>query len=116
MLIYLKISIYYYIIIGSGKLPYNIREPGKSVKSEWRKRAAEFETDETAEKIRSFGGPKNKEMGGRWINDDEYTSIDGTISQGGMPYKLWTLDEPIPISPTDARALIKANLIRRVRK
>ncbi len=97
-------------------MPYNIREPKKSVKSEWRKRAAEFETDETAEKIRSFGGSEKNEIGGKWLSDDEYVSIDGIRSQRGMPYKLWTRDEPIPISPTDARALIKANLIRRVRK
>ena len=97
-------------------MPYNVKEPKKSVKSEWRQRAAEFETDETAEKIRSFGGPKKNEIVGGWLSDDEYISIEGIRSQGGMPYKLWTRDEPIPISPTDARALIKANLIRRVRK
>ena len=96
-------------------MPYNVKEPKKSVKSEWRKRAAEFETDETAEKIRSFCGSGN-EIGGTWISEDEYVSIDGNRSHGGMPYKLWTRDEPIPISPTDARALIKANLIRRIRK
>ncbi|MDQ1253588.1 MAG: hypothetical protein QG646_2767 [Euryarchaeota archaeon] len=97
-------------------MPYNVKEPKKSVKSEWRKRAAEFETDETAERIRSFVAPEKNEIVGRWLNDNEYMSIDGEINQGGMPYKLWTRDEPIPISPTDARALIKANLIRRVLK
>jgi hypothetical protein len=97
-------------------MPYNVKEPKKSVKSEWRKRAAEFETDETAERIRSFGESQKNEKGGRWLSDDEYVSIDGTRSWGGMPYKLWTRDEPIPISPSDARALIKANLIRRIRK
>lgn len=97
-------------------MPYNIKEPRKSVKSEWRKRAAEFETDETAEVIRSHGGSEKKEIVGRWINEDEYISVDGIKSQGGMPYKLWTRDEPIPISPTDARILIKAHLIRRVQK
>ncbi len=97
-------------------MPYNVKEPKKSVKSEWRKRAAEFETDETAERIRSFGRSEKNEIGGRWLNDDEYISIDGSKNQGRMPYKLWTRDEPIPISPTDARALISANLIRRVRK
>ena len=97
-------------------MPYNVKEPKKSVKSEWRKRAAEFETDETSERIRSFGRSEKKEIGGRWLNDDEYISIDGTKNKGTMPYKLWTRDEPIPISPTEARALIGANLIRRVRK
>jgi hypothetical protein len=96
-------------------MPYNVKEPKKSVKSEWRKRAAEFETDETAERIRSFGGPEINEIVGRWLSDDEYISIDGIRSQG-MPYKLWTRDEPIPISPTDARVLIKANWSRRVQK
>ncbi|RPJ79608.1 MAG: hypothetical protein EHM20_00910 [Alphaproteobacteria bacterium] len=96
-------------------MSYNTKEPKRSVKSEWRKRAAEFETDETAERIRSYGESKKKEIGGKWVNDDEYISIDG-IRTGGMPYKLWTRDEPIPISPTDARALIRENLIRRVRK
>ncbi len=97
-------------------MPYNVKDPKKSVKSEWRKRAAEFETDETAERIRSFGGQEKNEIVGRWLSEDEYIAIDGTKNQGGMPYKLWTRDEPIPISPMDARALIKANLIRRVRK
>lgn len=97
-------------------MPYNVKEPKKSVKSEWRKRAAEFETDETAERIRSFSGQEKNEIVGRWLSDDEYIAIDGIKSHGGMPYKLWTRDEPIPISPTDARALIKANLIKRVRK
>jgi hypothetical protein len=98
------------------KMPYNVKEPKKSVKSEWRKRAAEFETNETAEVIRSFGSSNKNQTGGVWINDDEYISIEGIRNKGGMPYKLWTRDEPIPISPTDARALIKANLIKRVRK
>ena len=97
-------------------MSYNIKEPKKSVKSEWRKRASEFETDETAEGIRSFGGSKKNEICGKWISDEEYISIEGVKSQGGMPYKLWTRDEPMPISPTDARSLIRANLIRRVRK
>jgi hypothetical protein len=97
-------------------MPYNVKEPKKSVKSERRKRAAEFETDETAERIRSFGGSGKNEIGGTWISDDEYVSIDSTRSHGGMPYKLWTRDEPIPISPTDARTLIKSNSIRRVKK
>jgi len=34
------------------KISYNMKEPLKSVKSEWRIRAAGFETDETAEVIR----------------------------------------------------------------
>jgi hypothetical protein len=97
------------------KMPYNVKEPKKSVKSEWRKRPADYESDETAEKIRSYGESKSNEIGGRWINDDEYISIGGIRSPGGMPYKLWTRDEPIPISPTDARTLIKSNLIRRAR-
>jgi hypothetical protein len=96
-------------------MPYNIKEPRKSVKSEWRKRSAEFETDETPEVIRSYCGSGKKETVGKWINEDEYVSLAGIKSHGGMPYKLWTRDEPIPISPTDARILIKANLIRRVK-
>lgn len=97
-------------------MPYNIKEPRKSVKSEWRIRAADFETDETAEVIRSYDGSENKEIGGKWINEDDYISIGGIKSQGGIPYKLWTKYEPIPISPADARILIKAHLIRRVKK
>ena len=96
-------------------MPYNIKEPRKSVKSEWRKRSAEFETDETAEIIRSYFESEKKETIGRWINEDEYISLAGTKSHGGMPYKLWTRDEPIPISPADARTLIQASLIRRVK-
>ena len=44
-------------------MPYNTKEPKKSVKSEWITRVAEFETDETAERIRSFGGSKKTETG-----------------------------------------------------
>ncbi|WP_440945314.1 hypothetical protein ACSAZL_14350 [Methanosarcina sp. T3] len=97
-------------------MTYNARKPGKSVKSEWRMRAADFETGEPSEVIRSYGGPEKKEIVGKWISDDVYISISGTKSRGGMPYKLWTRDEPIPISPTDASMLVKAHLIRRVRK
>lgn len=97
-------------------MPHNINEPRKSVKSEWRKRASDFETGEAAEVIRSYGGSEKKEIVGKWISDDVYVSISGTKSRGGMPYKLWTRDEPIPISPTDARELIRANLIRRVKR
>ena len=96
-------------------MPYNIKEPGKSVKSEWRKRSADFETDKTAELIRSYSGSEMKETVGTWISEDEYISLAGIKSQGGMPYKLWTRDEPIPISPTDARMLVRANLIRRAK-
>ncbi len=41
-------------------MPYNVREPKKSVKFEWRKRTAEYETDETAERIRTFDGSEKK--------------------------------------------------------
>ena len=97
-------------------MPYNAKEPRKSVKSEWRMRAADFETSEPSEVIRSYGGSDQKETVGKWISDDVYVSIDGIKSSGGMPYKLWTRDEPIPISPTEARKLIRAHLIRRVKK
>lgn len=97
-------------------MTYNARKPGKSVKSEWRMRAADFETGEPSEVIRSYGGPEKKEIVGKWISDDVYISISGIKSHGGMPYKLWTRDEPIPISPTDASMLVKAHMIRRVRK
>lgn len=97
-------------------MPHNTKEPRKSVKSEWRKRASDFETSEPAEVIRSYGGSEKKEIVGKWISDDIYVSISGIKSRGGMPYKLWTRDEPIPISPTDTRALIRANLIRRVKR
>ena len=97
-------------------MPYNAKEPIKSVKSEWRMRAADFETSEPSEVIRSYRGSDKKETVGKWISDDVYVSIDGTKSCGGMPYKLWTRDEPIPISPTEARTLIRAHLIRRVKK
>jgi hypothetical protein len=95
---------------------YHAREPKKSVKSEWRMRAADFETGEPAEVIRAYYGPEKKETAGKWVSEDTYLSINGLRSQGGMPYKLWTRDEPIPISPTDARELVRSHLIRRVSK
>ncbi|MEL7665450.1 MAG: hypothetical protein AAGU10_15155 [Methanosarcina mazei] len=95
---------------------YDGKNLRKSVKSEWRMRASDFETSEPAEVIRSYGGSDKKETVGKWISDDEYVSINGIKSHGGMPYKLWTRDEPIPISPTDARILVRANLIKRVKR
>lgn len=97
-------------------MAYNAKETRKSIKSEWRMRASDFEAGEPAEVIRAYGGPDKKEIVGKWISDDVYISIDGIKSRGGMPYKLWTRDEPIPIFPTDARILVRANLIKRVKR
>lgn len=97
-------------------MPDRVKGSRKSVKAEWRMRPSDFETDKPSELVRSYRGPEKKWTAGKWISDSVYISLNGIRSLGGMPYKLWTRDEPIPISPTDARELIRANLIRRVKR
>lgn len=41
-------------------MAYNAKETRKSVKSDWRMRAADFEAGEPAEVIRSYGEPDKK--------------------------------------------------------
>jgi hypothetical protein len=94
-------------------MAYKTRKETTDVKSTWDKNPVDFVTDETAAEIRSIGGSQRYGQGGKWINNVVYQSIGGYRSRGGMPLKLRTKDEIIPISETDATELLNANLIKR---
>ena len=96
-------------------MPYNAKEPRKSVKSEWRMRAADFEPvnpPKLSGHMEDLIKKRQLENGLVMMCMSQLTVLKAV----GTPYKLWTRDEPIPISPTDARTLIRAHLIRRVKK
>jgi hypothetical protein len=95
-------------------MAYSIRKPKENVRAHWEENTIGFETDKTADEIRSFGGSQKYGIGtgGKWINDVIYQSIGGYRSRGGIPLKLRTKDEIIPISETDAQELLNAKLIK----
>lgn len=93
-------------------MAYNIRKETKDVKSAWDKNPVNFVTDKTAAEIRSIGGSQKYGQGGEWISNAVYQSIGGYRSRGGIPLKLRTKDEIIPISETDAIVLRKEELIK----
>jgi hypothetical protein len=93
---------------------YHTREPHNNIRQQFDDKPVDFVTDLTANEIRSSGESQRYGQGGRWKNPNIYLSIGGYASRLGMPFKLQTTDEIIPISPTDAKELKKAGLIRDV--
>lgn len=79
----------------------------------WERRPVGFETDKTADEIRSAVGSQKNGPGGKWINNKIYQSLGGSTS-GGNPLKLRAIDETIPISETDAQELLNLKLIKRL--
>ncbi|WP_048181945.1 hypothetical protein [Methanosarcina sp. MTP4] len=83
-----------------------------AAREEWNLRPIDFETHLTAEQIRSYGGSQRYGRGGRWLDQHFYISIGGYKSKGGIPSKLKTSDDVIPISPTDVKELQSINAFR----
>ena len=94
-------------------MAYKIREKRTKIRAEWEnKKSPEFETDMNTNQIRELGGSKERGQGGKWVDENLYQSIGGYQSRGGMPFKLRTKNGDIPISPTDVKELLKANIIK----
>lgn len=79
----------------------------------WDRSPVGFETDKTADEIKSVVGSQKNGPGGKWINNKIYQSLGGS-SGVGIPLKLRTIDEIIPISEADAKELLDLKLIKRL--
>ena len=86
----------------------------KNTRTLWENSPVMFVADKTANEIRSVISSQKYGPGGKWINDMTYRSIAGYKIKDGMPLKLKTKDEVIPISETDAQVLLKEKLIKPV--
>ncbi len=95
-------------------MAYYTRDKKKiSALDEWNLRPVDFQTRLTTDEIRAYGGSQKYGKGGRWLDQDNYISIGGYKSKGGIPFKLQTANEIIPISPTDVKELCGIDAIKR---